>query len=98
MSDTGKMRLDSPIGDTVVITVDGQRHGPFCGDRWCHGKCKLPAVYAIREGERYFLRGSMTACGPMMQPTNQHGSGEVIDLATLLTPEQVDYLFRRWWM
>jgi len=85
--------LQSPIGSTV--TLNGTT---YCGVHFCSGGCGLPAAYIDVEGRRYFMRGSMTAHGPVMQQVPQHPSGPKIDLRTLLSEEDVKNLMSKWWI
>lgn len=84
--------------DLVELSKDGVVIDTFCGFHACNGKCGLPAAYIVWEDHRWFLRGSMTAVGPIMQRVCQHTDGTVVDLAELLDPDELNLLMGgTWW-
>lgn len=83
-----------------VIWQDAESPQRFCGDNWCTGKCKLPALVipldAPENTDRdWFTKasGSQVAHGRFMQVKRVEWNGERI-----LVPEEFreDFLKRYW--
>lgn len=86
-------------GRSKLVSLNGV---VYCGQHSCAGTdCDggkvYPAGYLDTPAGRYFLRGSMTARGPVMQRCSPHASGPLVDLATVLTPDDAADLLTRWW-
>jgi hypothetical protein len=71
----------------------------YCGYHSCDGRCGLPAGYVdTPDRRRLYLRGSMTAAGPIMQPCTPHRDGVTVDLRTVLDDETIGRLLKGWWL
>lgn len=95
---TDKPTLKSPKGSTAKL--DGIE---YCGYHSCRGTCGLPAGYIVvpgltPAGRRLFLRGSMTAIGPVMQECDPHEGGVRVDLREVLSDAAIGWLLRADWL
>lgn len=74
------------------------RGATYCGEFGCTGKhCGYPAAYVDCEHGRMFMRGSIVAVGPVMQRIKVHSEGEIFDLGSILTEDEVSRLVTMMW-
>jgi hypothetical protein len=55
----------------LVTWKDGEEPQRFCGDNWCNGKCRLPALLIPAPHDPLSplkASGSQVACGAAFQP------------------------------
>lgn len=70
--------------------------GWYCGDGWCDGRCRYPALTLTRSGTTLRALGSQVACGPAWQPFRRPWTGSTVDVATIYNGD-LDAVARLWW-